>query len=106
MGLPLVVMLGLCLLLFWAVAVALGEARRVRMLYNECVGLNSRWRATCEFMTRKSIRDALASNQTWTAKDEQALRAYAKQLDSMGVSLKSLGMSDAEIATYKGTVVH
>lgn len=106
MPLALISVVGLLVLLLIAISAALSAGRRVQMLYNECVGLNTRWRTTCEFLTRKCIRDAITSNQTWTAKDEQALREYARQLEGMGVSLKSLGMSDAEIALCKGTVVH
>ena len=97
---------GLFVLLLWAIGAAFGAGRRVQMLYNECVTLNTRWRATSEFLVRKALRDAIKERPEWTPQDEEALRESAERLEQLGVSLQSLGIASPEVTACSDKVVH
>jgi len=80
--------------------------RRAKMLYDECVALNARWRLTCDVMILRAIRETIDRKKAWTTTEEELLRERAQQLEALGVSLQALGMSTAEVHECVGRVVH
>lgn len=74
-------------------------AASVKMLYEECVRVNERWKAAASLIALRSAKDAIVHRLRWSSEDEARLQTATQELERLGVSLQALEQAHRSRAT-------